>query len=79
MFNLKEPRDVGAQESRSTGAVHHKQLTGKKQLKPEILSSVCIDSGHALQLRMQTGYDHSYYFIASFIEEHIAFHASNLD
>ena len=50
----------------------------QEQLKPELLSSVCVETGQPLQLRMQPGYDHSYYFIASFIEDHIAFHASNL-
>ena len=49
-----------------------------EQLKPELLSSACADQGQPLQLRMQEGYDHSYYFIASFIEDHIAFHASRL-
>ena len=34
--------------------------------------------GHPLELRMQPGYDHSYYFIASFIGEHIAYHAAAL-
>ena len=51
----------------------------QEQLKPELLSSVCVETGQPLQLRMQPGYDHSYYFIASFIEDHIAFHASNLN
>ena len=49
----------------------------QEQLRPELLSSVCVETGQPLQLRMQPGYDHSYYFIASFIEDHIAFHASN--
>ena len=51
----------------------------QEQLKPELLSSVCAETGQTLQLRMQPGYDHSYYFIASFIEDHIAFHASSLN
>ena len=51
----------------------------QEQLKPELLSSVCAETGQPLQLRMQPGYDHSYYFIASFIEDHIAFHASSLE
>ena len=51
----------------------------QEQLKPELLSSVCVETGQPLQLRMQPGYDHSYYFIASFIEDHIAFHASSLN
>ena len=48
------------------------------QLKTHLLSQACEQVGHPLQLRMQAGYDHSYYFIASFIEEHIAHHAHAL-
>lgn len=49
------------------------------QLQPERLQQACAAVAHPLQLRIQTGYDHSYYFIASFIGEHMAFHASALD
>ncbi|UJF20134.1 S-formylglutathione hydrolase [Vibrio sp. SS-MA-C1-2] len=45
-----------------------------EQLKPENLQAVADDVSYPLQLRMQAGYDHSYYFIASFIEEHLRFH-----
>ena len=45
------------------------------QLKPELLRAACDAAGHPLELRMQPGYDHSYYFIASFIGDHIAHHA----
>ncbi|MCC1496071.1 S-formylglutathione hydrolase [Alcanivorax sp. 1008] len=45
------------------------------QLKPELLQQACDKAGHPLTLRMQPGYDHSYYFIASFIGEHMAHHA----
>ena len=38
----------------------------------------CEDAGIPLQLRMQQGYDHSYHFIASFIGEHMAYHARAL-
>ena len=48
------------------------------QLKPQLLEQVCMERGQKLNLRMQPGYDHSYYFIASFIEDHIAFHAARL-
>ena len=47
-----------------------------QQLKPELLREACEKAGHPLQLRMQPGYDHSYYFISSFIGEHIAYHAT---
>lgn len=48
------------------------------QLKPELLSSACAHAHIPLQLRMQEGYDHSYYFIASFIDQHLKFHATYL-
>lgn len=46
------------------------------QLKPELLRAACKAAGHPLDLRLQPGYDHSYYFIASFIGEHVAYHAA---
>jgi S-formylglutathione hydrolase len=49
------------------------------QLQPELLRAACAEHGHPLTLRMQPGYDHSYYFIASFIGEHIAWHAKTLN
>src|SRR5690606_9164331 len=45
-----------------------------EQLRPDLLRAACEAAGHPLQLRMRSGYDHSYYFIASFIGEHIAHH-----
>lgn len=45
------------------------------QLHPEQLRLAAEQSGSALQLEYQPGYDHSYYFIASFIEQHLRFHA----
>jgi S-formylglutathione hydrolase len=48
------------------------------QLKPQLLRDACDAAGHPLQLRMRAGYDHSYYFISSFIGEHIAHHAKAL-
>ncbi|WNZ54095.1 S-formylglutathione hydrolase [Microbulbifer sp. MKSA007] len=49
-----------------------------EQLKPEMLEAVAKASNYPLQLRRHSGYDHSYYFIASFIEEHLRFHAQHL-
>ncbi|MEP3525127.1 MAG: S-formylglutathione hydrolase [Hyphomicrobiales bacterium] len=46
-----------------------------EQLKPELLQAACEANDHPLTLRMQDGYDHSYFFIASFMGEHIAHHA----
>ncbi|WP_129134858.1 S-formylglutathione hydrolase [Luteimonas sp. YGD11-2] len=48
------------------------------QLKPQLLQAACEAAGHPLELRMQPGYDHSYYFIASFIGDHVAHHAAAL-
>ena len=46
-----------------------------EQLKPEALQAAAEAAGHPLTLRLQPGYDHSYYFIASFIESHLQYHA----
>ena len=48
------------------------------QLRPQLLQAAAEATGHPLYLRMQPGYDHSYYFIASFIGEHVAHHAAAL-
>lgn len=49
-----------------------------EQLQPEQLVRAVASSGLDFELRMQPGYDHSYYFIASFIEEHLRFHMEHL-
>lgn len=49
-----------------------------EQLKPQILVQAAKNKGYPLELRMQPGYDHSYYFIATFIEDHLRFHAKHL-
>jgi S-formylglutathione hydrolase len=48
------------------------------QLKPELLEAACSRAGVALDLRRQEGYDHSYFFMATFMEDHLRYHASNL-
>lgn len=48
------------------------------QLRPELLEAACAASAHPLTLRRQPGHDHSYYFIASFIGDHVAWHARAL-
>lgn len=48
------------------------------QLKPGALEQACIASHYPLTLRMQEGYDHSYFFIATFIEDHLRHHAKTL-
>ncbi|MFV0284650.1 MAG: S-formylglutathione hydrolase [Castellaniella sp.] len=49
-----------------------------EQLRPDLLEAACRDAGYPLTLRRQATYDHSYYFIASFIGDHVAFHAKAL-
>ena len=48
------------------------------QLKPELLKATADKAGQKLTIRMQPGYDHSYFFMASFIDDHVAFHAARL-
>jgi S-formylglutathione hydrolase len=45
-----------------------------EQLKPETLQAACEANNYPLTLRMQYGYDHSYFFVASFIEDHLRYH-----
>ena len=52
---------------------------GEGQLLPERFEAACQQAGVDLRLRRQPGYDHSYYFIASFMEDHLRHHAEALD
>lgn len=49
-----------------------------EQLKPELLEAACRDAGIALTQRIQPGHDHSYYFVSTFMADHIAWHADRL-
>jgi S-formylglutathione hydrolase len=49
-----------------------------EQLHPEYLEDACAASGQRLELRRHSGYDHGYFFIASFIEDHLRHHAAAL-
>ena len=49
-----------------------------QQLRTELLQQAAAAAQYPMTIRMQPGYDHSYFFIASFIGEHLAFHAANL-
>jgi S-formylglutathione hydrolase len=49
-----------------------------EQLKPDLLETACTAAGIPLTLRQQPGYDHSYFFIATFIEDHLRWHAERL-
>ncbi|MBN8735755.1 MAG: S-formylglutathione hydrolase [Xanthomonadales bacterium] len=50
----------------------------QEQLRPELLEQACRETGQSLELRMQPGYDHSYWFVQSVIEEHLRHHAQTL-
>lgn len=50
----------------------------EQQLKPELLQEACKKAKVPLQMRFQEGYDHSYFFISTFIEDHLIFHADYL-
>ena len=50
-----------------------------EQLKPEVLEAAAKANDYPLELRRHDGYDHSYYFIASFIEDHLRFHAAHFN
>ncbi|PZO08829.1 MAG: S-formylglutathione hydrolase [Leptolyngbya foveolarum] len=54
------------------------QFLADGQLLPEVFAAACQESGQALQLRRQPGYDHSYYFISTFMGDHIRHHADAL-
>ncbi|MGB3846549.1 MAG: S-formylglutathione hydrolase [Sphingopyxis sp.] len=49
-----------------------------EQLKTHLLSEACEKAGQKAEIRMQPGYDHSYYFISTFMAEHIGWHAERL-
>jgi S-formylglutathione hydrolase len=50
----------------------------KEQLRPELLEQACAKAGIPLTLRRQEGYDHSYYFISTFMADHLSWHAARL-
>ena len=50
----------------------------EKELRPELLEAACADTGIALTLNRREGYDHSYYFISTFMADHVAWHAERL-
>lgn len=51
----------------------------EEQLYPHVFEEACAESGQALRLRRQEGYDHSYYFISTFMHEHVEHHARTLN
>ena len=50
----------------------------ENELRPELLERSCADAGVPLMMRRQPGYDHSYYFISTFMADHLAWHAERL-
>jgi S-formylglutathione hydrolase len=50
----------------------------EKELRPELLEQACAAAGIPLTLRIQPGYDHSYYFISTFMEDHLRWHGERL-
>ena len=50
----------------------------EQQLRPELLEQACAEAGIALTLRRQPGYDHSYYFISTFMADHLRWHSARL-
>ena len=51
----------------------------EEQLKPGLLALACRKAGMQASIRMQDGYDHSYYFISTFMGDHVAWHAKHLN
>jgi S-formylglutathione hydrolase len=49
-----------------------------KELRPELLAEACAHAGIPLTLRMQEGYDHSYHFVSTLMEDHLRWHAERL-
>ncbi|MEC5162125.1 MULTISPECIES: S-formylglutathione hydrolase [unclassified Janthinobacterium] len=50
-----------------------------EQLYPDVFEAACRAAGQPLQLRRHAGYDHGYYFISTFVDEHLRFHAKSLN
>jgi S-formylglutathione hydrolase len=50
----------------------------ERELRPELFEAACADAGQQLQLRRRAGYDHSYFFVATFVADHLAHHARAL-
>lgn len=77
--------DYDATEVIRRGACDHELLVDQgaadpflDQLRPDLLRSACEQSGQALTLREHEGYDHGYFFVSTFIEDHLHFHAKAL-
>ena len=72
---LVKERQIGAHLLIDTGTA---DTFLERELKPEIFIEACQSNGQRLDYRMREGYGHDYYFIATFMDEHIAHHAKAL-
>jgi S-formylglutathione hydrolase len=70
--------EVGARVPELLVDVGDKDPFIEKELRPELLEQACASAGIPLTLRIQPGYDHSYYFISTFMAEHLRWHAERL-
>ena len=78
--------DYDASQLVSRGAFHSSILIDQgtadkflqEQLRPELFGEACAKAGQAVELRMRAGYDHGYYFIQTFMADHLAWHAAAL-
>jgi S-formylglutathione hydrolase len=50
----------------------------REQLRPEVFEEACAEAGQLLTLRRHEGYDHGYYFVSTFVEDHVRHHAEAL-
>ena len=72
--DLVRARPLPGETARSTSAPPTSSWT--TQLKPELFEAACADAGQRLELRRHAGYDHGYYFVATFVDDHLAHHAA---
>ena len=69
---------AGARTAELLGAQGEADPFLAEQLRPELLREACAAAGQPLMLRLQPGYDHSYFFISTFMEDHLRWHAARL-
>ena len=70
--NVKFPKGILIDQGLSD------KFLGQQQLKPDVFEAACKVAGQPLTLRHHAGYDHGYFFISTFIADHLAFHCKNL-
>ncbi|MEQ1518046.1 MAG: S-formylglutathione hydrolase [Usitatibacteraceae bacterium] len=75
MRKLRKPFPKGILVDQGLGDKFFEQ----QQLRPELFEAACVEAGQPLTLRRHAGYDHGYYFISTFVHDHLAFHLANLN